>query len=506
MTHAASSSLGGALSVRPRTTSPGARPDVTMTPLVQPERARSAPALDPAGGPSRHREHNSLAIVPRVQAPSRWFAPTLLLFVDIVALLVAVAVAGASPLALAYAVVALVTLAACYAYRVRIALRALDQTPWLASRLAIALALLAPVALLTGGAGSLLLVALASVALIVPGRVISAAILRRLRRRGLQLEPTVILGAGEIGAELARVLREHREYGVEPVGFLDSVPGKNLPVPVLGDVGELDRILEDYDVRRVIVAFGPARESDLVGVLRTAVQHHVEVHIVPRFFDCGVAPEGPDIDDVRGIPLYRVRRAALRAPVWMFKRVIDVTVAGTILVLSSPILALVALGVKLSSPGPILFRQRRVGQDGREIDVLKFRTLRVNQDSDTQWSVTGDERLTPIGRFLRRSSLDELPQLWGVLRGDMSLVGPRPERPFFVRQFSADVYGYKDRHRLPVGLTGWAQVHGLRGDTSIEERARFDNHYIEHWSLWRDVVVLARTIAEVLRGARTPPR
>ena len=119
---------------------------------------------------------------------------------------------------------------------------------------------------------------------------------------------------------------------------------------------------------------------------------------MPRFFDCGVAPEGPDIDDVRGIPLYRVRRAALRAPVWMFKRVIDVTVAGTILTLSSPILALVALGVKLSSPGPILFRQRRVGQDGREIDVLKFRTLRVNHDSDTQWSVTGDERLTPIGR------------------------------------------------------------------------------------------------------------
>jgi exopolysaccharide biosynthesis polyprenyl glycosylphosphotransferase len=454
----------------------------------------------------RHREHNSLAVVPRVEAPSRWIAPGLLLFVDVVALVVAVAIVGASPLALAYVVVALVTLAASYAYRVRIALRALDQIPWLAGRLAFALALIAPVAVLTGGAGSLLRTALVSVALLVPGRVISAAILRRLRRRGLLLEPTVILGAGEIGAELARVLREHREYGLEPVGFLDAVPGKDLPVPVLGDVGKLDQILEDYDVRRVIVAFGPARESDLVGVLRTAVQHHVEVHIVPRFFDCGVAPEGPDIDDVRGIPLYRVRRAALRAPVWMFKRVIDVTVAGTILTLSSPILALVALGVKLSSPGPILFRQRRVGQDGREIDVPKFRTLRVNHDSDTQWSVTGDERLTPIGRFLRRTSLDELPQLWAVLRGDMSLVGPRPERPFFVRQFSADVYGYKDRHRLPVGLTGWAQVHGLRGDTSIEERARLDNHYIEHWSLWRDVVVLARTIAEVVRGARTPPR
>jgi lipopolysaccharide/colanic/teichoic acid biosynthesis glycosyltransferase len=190
----------------------------------------------------------------------------------------------------------------------------------------------------------------------------------------------------------------------------------------------------------------------------------------------------------------------------VFKRLLDVLVAGSILVLGAPILGLVALAVKLSSPGPILFRQNRVGQDGHEIQVLKFRTLRHNDESDTQWSVIGDARLTPIGRFLRRSSLDELPQLWSVLRGDMSLVGPRPERPFFVRQFSADVYGYKDRHRLPVGLTGWAQVHGLRGDTSIEERARFDNHYIEHWSLWQDLVVLGRTATEVVRGARGPDR
>jgi exopolysaccharide biosynthesis polyprenyl glycosylphosphotransferase len=477
-----------------------------MIPLVQPERARSAPTPGPARLPVRHREHHALTVVPHVHASSRWIAPALLLFVDSVALVVAVAVAGVSTLAVAYAVVALVTLAVSHAYRVRIALRGLDQTPWLVGRLAFAIALLAPVALLAGGADSLLRAALASVGLIVFGRAISFALVRKLRHRGVLLEPTVILGAGEIGAELARVLQEHREFGIDAIGFLDSVSSSGLPLPVLGDVSELDRILEHHDVRRVIVAFGPAREADLVAVLRAAVQHHVEVHIVPRFFDCGVAPVGPDIDDVRGIPLYRVRRAALRAPAWMFKRVLDVTVAGTVLVLSSPILALVALGVKLSSPGPILFRQRRVGQDGREIDVLKFRTLRVNDDSDTQWSVDGDERLTPIGRFLRRTSLDELPQLWSVLRGDMSLVGPRPERPFFVRQFSADVYGYKDRHRLPVGLTGWAQVHGLRGDTSIEERARFDNHYIEHWSLWRDVVVLARTIAEVLRGARTPPR
>jgi exopolysaccharide biosynthesis polyprenyl glycosylphosphotransferase len=301
------------------------------------------------------------------------------------------------------------------------------------------------------------------------------------------------------------VLLQDRDYGITPVGFLDSVSG-NLPLPVLGDVDELDRILDRYDVRRVIVAFGPAREADLVDVMRTAVQHHVEVHIVPRFFDCGVTPQGPDTDDVRGVPLYRVRRAALRAPAWMFKRVLDVIVAGAVLTLTAPLLGVVALAVRLSSPGPILFRQKRVGQDGREIDVLKFRTLRRNEDSDTQWSVVGDARLTPVGRLLRRTSIDELPQLWSVLLGDMSLVGPRPERPFFVRRFSADVSGYKDRHRLPVGLTGWAQVHGLRGDTSIEERARFDNDYIEHWTLWRDLVILGRTLAEVVRSARARQR
>jgi lipopolysaccharide/colanic/teichoic acid biosynthesis glycosyltransferase len=167
---------------------------------------------------------------------------------------------------------------------------------------------------------------------------------------------------------------------------------------------------------------------------------------------------------------------------------------------------MVAVAVKLSSPGPVLFRQRRVGEAGRAIEVPKFRTMRVNGDSDTQWSPVGDDRITPVGRLLRRTSLDELPQLWTVLRGDMSLVGPRPERPHFVERFSVDVDGYRDRHRVPAGLTGWAQVHGLRGDTSISERVRFDNHYIEHWSVWRDVVVLARSAAEVMRGTRVRER
>ena len=373
------------------------------------------------------------------------------------------------------------------------------------ARFAIALVLLTPIGLLTGGTDVFVRVALLGAGFVVMGRVLWFAVLRRLRRGGVLLEPTVILGGGQIGAEIAGALCEDRTYGAAPIGFVDSVSG-NLPLPVLGEIEELDRVIDRYDVRRMIVAFGPARDASLVKALRSALQHDIEVHIVPRFFDCGVAPQGPDTDDVRGIVLYRVRRAALRAPAWMFKRVLDVAVAGAVLGLSAPILGLVALAVKATSLGPILFRQRRVGQDGQEFELLKFRTLRHNNQSDTQWSVIGDARLTPIGRLLRRTSLDELPQLWNVVRGDMSLIGARPERPFFVDRFSADIQGYKDRHRLPVGLTGWAQVNGLRGDTSIEARARLDNHYIENWSIWRDFVILGRTAAEVVRGARDPDR
>jgi lipopolysaccharide/colanic/teichoic acid biosynthesis glycosyltransferase len=190
---------------------------------------------------------------------------------------------------------------------------------------------------------------------------------------------------------------------------------------------------------------------------------------------------------------------------WPAKRVFDVLVAGTVLLLLSPLLAILAIGVKLDSPGPILFRQQRVGQYGRTFELLKFRSLRVNSDSDVRWSVVGDDRQTRLGAWMRRFSVDELPQLWNVVRGDMSLIGPRPERPHFVEEFSDAVAGYEDRHRLPVGLTGWAQINGLRGDTSIDDRAKYDNHYIDHWSLLRDLTILVATVSAVLRDARRKP-
>lgn len=180
---------------------------------------------------------------------------------------------------------------------------------------------------------------------------------------------------------------------------------------------------------------------------------------------------------------------------------LDALLAFLALLPAAPILALSALAVRLSDGPGVLFRQERVGLDGRPFVLLKFRTLRPSdeRESATRWNVSHDRRMSAVGHFLRRTSLDELPQLWNVLRGDMSLVGPRPERPYFVRQFSQTYPGYQERHRMPVGITGLAQIHGLRGDTSIEDRARFDNHYIESWSLWQDIRILLRTATALFR-------
>jgi len=247
------------------------------------------------------------------------------------------------------------------------------------------------------------------------------------------------------------------------------------------------------------VAFGREREADMVDVLRACEDASVDIHILPRFYELGSAVHATDVDDVWGFPLVRLRRPVRRVFSRAAKRAFDVTVAALGLLLLSPLYAALAVAVKLSSPGPVHFRQQRVGQRGETVEILKFRSMRIHTDSDTEWNID-EEAITRIGRVMRVLGLDEIPQLWNILRGQMSLVGPRPERPFFVEQFKAEIPHYDDRHRVPGGLTGLAQVHGLRGDTSIEERARFDNHYIENWSLWRDVTILMQTFFAVVRN------
>jgi exopolysaccharide biosynthesis polyprenyl glycosylphosphotransferase len=444
---------------------------------------------------ARRRAPENLKVVPTRPERSaagqraRRRSSALVVLGDLAGLAIGLAVAQDAGVShLLYALGALLALCASSAYRFRINLSALEEAPRLGIALALPLLIVVPITDSTSALGWQAITSLVAVVLL---RSLVYATIRRARRRGLT-ERTLIAGTGHVGIELAHVLGAHSEYGLDVVGFVGA-PFPNLPGPLLADVAHLDDIITEHGIRRVLVAFGPTRESELVGVLRTAVLRDIEVHVVPRFFEVGVAPRGPDVDDLWGIPVYRVRQAALRAGAWRFKRAIDIVVASLMLVVASPIMALAALLVKLSGPGPILFRQRRIGQHGSEFEVLKFRTLPANYSSGSAWNAWDIQNPSRIGRWLRRLSIDELPQLWNVLRGDMSLVGPRPELGHFVEQFSQSVYGYGDRHRLPVGLTGWAQVHGLRGATSLRERARFDNQYIEHWSLWRDIVILIRT-------------
>ncbi len=396
-------------------------------------------------------------------------------------------------------------------YRSRLSPSILDDLPKLTGRLLVVLALtmtgqlvlnqlrwdsnlldwkLLIAAVVTGSAGVVL-------------RTAAYGLVRYARRSGRISHRTLILGAGRVGTYMAESLSQHPEYGLQPIGFLDVDPpraGMTASHRMLGRPEQLVEVLLDHRVRNVVVAFGTMREAEMVDIIRTCDRLHCEIFVVPRLFELHHVTD--DMDTAWGMPLIRLRRAAYRSRAWRIKRATDVFVSGLALFALSPLMLLVALAVRLEGGRGILFRQERVGVDGQHFELLKFRSLRPVDDAEsaTNWNIAHDDRLGPVGRFLRRSSIDELPQLLNILRGDMSLVGPRPERPHFVATFRSEHPHYVARHRVPCGLTGLAQVNGLRGDTSIAERARFDNYYIENWSLWLDVKILLRTAMSVLRA------
>jgi exopolysaccharide biosynthesis polyprenyl glycosylphosphotransferase len=405
---------------------------------------------------------------------------------------------------LALLLVTLLLLAQCGMYRSRLTLSVLEDWPRLVGRaLSAAAIVVAAELLLSGGDGEpgLLLAGLLVAGFLVALRAVGYAVVRTARARGLVSHRTLVLGAGHVGAQIATTLQQHPEYGLRVLGFLDSRPlltGDQLPAPVLGGNEELAATIVEHGVEDVVVAFGGLKEDQLVEVLRTCDRLECEIFFVPRLFELHAVNQ--DMDHIWGLPLIRHRRAVFRSASWKVKRLLDIVLSALALLLLVPLLAVLALAVRLEGGPGILFRQTRVGMDGRPFELLKLRSLRPVDDaeSEVRWSIADDARLGPVGRFLRASSLDELPQLWNILRGDMSLVGPRPERPHFVQDFSSSLPRYIARHRVPAGLTGWAQVHGLRGDTSITERARFDNYYIENWSLALDLRILLMTMTSVL--------
>jgi exopolysaccharide biosynthesis polyprenyl glycosylphosphotransferase len=343
------------------------------------------------------------------------------------------------------------------------------------------------------------------------GRAVLSILQRRARGLGLIGKPTLIIGAGAVGAHVARRLQEHSEYGLRPVGFLDDDPHPDATaaersVPVLGSPRELTAIAVATRAEHVILAFSSDPDRNLIPLTRECEQLGLEVSLVPRLFES--INDRAAVERLGGLPLLGLR--AIDPKGWQFraKYAIERPLAALILVTLAPLLLAIAVAVKLTSPGPVVFRQRRVGRDGQVFDFYKFRSMRVDGDGDAftpangkaPGGVEGSDRRTPIGRFLRRTALDELPQFWNVVRGEMSIVGPRPERPEFVERFGRDHHRYTDRHRVKSGITGWAQVSGLRGQTSLADRVEWDNFYIENWSLWLDFKVLLLTLGAVLRS------
>ncbi len=452
-----------------------------------------------------------IALSPTRSVRSRPPLSSLLPVMDALTLVGVSAILGFPLVSIAYGVVTFVILNGDSSRKYRINPRLGDEAGWLLGRVSVSLlallsvgwvAQLAHIDLLGSGIRELSKVGLAVAGAVFLGRGAAYALGRKAKERGLASERTLIVGDGELAMGLAETFLEHPEYGLRPIGFLGRPLVRHVALPLLGEVRNVERVIGDFEVRRVLVAFGEMRDQELVTILRASERVPAEIHVVPRFFELSGVPQGAPVDDVAGIPLFHLRRPALRPGARFQKRAFDIVVASTLFLLSLPVFAVIALAVRLSSEGPVLFRQKRVGLNGNLFEIIKFRTMYVNDESDTAWIAERDrERVTPIGHILRAASLDELPQLINVIRGEMSLVGPRPERPHYTGRFSETVSRYDDRHRVVGGITGWAQINGRsRGLDSVPERARLDNYYIENWSLWRDLVIVARTVAVLFRG------
>jgi exopolysaccharide biosynthesis polyprenyl glycosylphosphotransferase len=388
-------------------------------------------------------------------------------------------------------------------YWARLSLSVLDDLPALLGRVLVATALVAVVTALRHEQGALpgfLAAAVSSFGLVVLGRVVTTQLILLGRRRGLVSHRALLIGGGPVSGELARILATKRRYGLLPVGFVDN--GElDCPAPILprlGSVTDIEDVVRRFGVEVAICADGDFSEHELIELVRRPDCLRCDLIVVPRLHQFHT--QVGQADHIGAVPVMRIRTPSLSGPAWMVKRAFDILVSVTALTVLSPLLLLAAVAVRIEGGPGVLFRQDRVGRDGRVFSCLKFRSLRpaTDDESATRWSVADDARIGPVGRLLRRTSFDELPQLLNILRGDMTLVGPRPERPHFVRQFSMEFPRYDQRLRVPAGLTGLAQVSGLRGDTPIADRARFDNYYIEHWSLWLDVKILLRTLVEVI--------
>lgn len=349
----------------------------------------------------------------------------------------------------------------------------------------------------------LLIAVIVNIVLMTVLRAIHAQVQWLAQARGIGDDRVLVIGTGEVGQMLMQKILQNRKLGYHVIGFVDS--GKHvrlqkvMNVPILGTLVDIPAIIERYGIDEVVIGLPESSHQELVGIISLCEREKVGIRVFPDVFQIMASEVG--IGDLGGLPLLTMRDVALQGWKLTLKRGMDVVLSAMALVVLSPFLLLAALLVKLDSPGPIFFIQERMGLDARPFKMIKFRSMRMDAEMNGPgWTTPDDPRRTKLGSIMRRFNIDELPQLVNVLIGDMSLVGPRPERPVYVEQFRQSIPRYMDRHREKAGITGWAQVNGLRGDTSIIERTKYDLWYIENWSLMLDLTIMIRTIIQWVFG------
>lgn len=326
---------------------------------------------------------------------------------------------------------------------------------------------------------------------IVAKRFVLRKALSKIRKKGLNLKSVIIIGSGEIASDYLNVIKKKREYGYQYSGFVaneNSLDGMHL-----GNYDSLYDILQNQKPDEVVCAIDMKDANQLENIVACCEQTGTKISIIP--FCYKFMPSQPYIDQIDSIPLINIRRIPLDNIANAFlKRALDIVGSLCLIILSSPFMIFAAIGVKLTSKGPIIFKQQRVGLNKKNFMMYKFRSMKINTQQDTAWSTNADPRKTKFGSFIRKFSIDELPQFFNVLLGDMSLVGPRPELPHFVENFQKEIPLYMVKHQVKPGITGWAQINGYRGDTSIKKRIEHDIYYIENWNFFFDISILFSTV------------
>lgn len=420
---------------------------------------------------------------------TRWVRPVADVACTVSAALV---VEGPTGVALAFVTLALLGLAFDWNRPVPLSATAPDELRTISVRVALPALVLLPFS----PSAPLTWLAVAVAVAVVVGRWSTYALVRLGRRSGRVVEPVLLLGGGDHVLALRADIWSHPELGLEPIlgSSLSLRAGDDLATFV--GTADIDRCVREEGVRRVVIAGGSGYDAEIVSTVRAA-RSYFDLLYLPGPQQPVVGPHVVGDEIVAGRAAQRLAGGPNRLGAHLTKRAVDVVGAAILLAVLAPVLLAAAVAVRLSSPGPILFRQARVGRDGKVFHMLKFRSFPV-EHKDVELALSLDQCPLAVGRFLRRTSIDELPQLFNVIRGEMSLVGPRPERPHFAEPLAAKIPEYDARHRVSGGLTGLAQVNGYWGLSEIESRVRLDNHYIDTWSVWRDLGILLRTIPAIV--------